>query len=376
VTAIYAIECHHGLGRSLSGWGLFSTLVSIALIALQRRPLGAPVGLGPQEGPPSGPGAPNSPQEGLWAALGICAAIFLYAIVSGDSRPRTSTARRKRSPTFLLHLQLLHRRDDSGARCLALSLPFDPVLQLPALRRRADGPGAGPPDRRPRTTSAFCLLIALGGNRLLRRRVHGRAQGLGPGAGHRDSSFGGMGMTLLVHLTDTERLPWTSMRFIGSAPMDKPRSARGSRPTRQVRTPGASRGALLVLHLPGRLPSPALRLLPPGTVRDGDAPLGAPAAIQVRGRSRDARSPGPARQHLGLPLQGSASAPGWAPTGGTGGASCPPSRPAPRRSGFCLGVPVGLHRSAAGTGRPCGWCPGRSTRRRFCSTVHAPDDCA
>jgi hypothetical protein len=31
-----------------------------------------------------------------------------------------------------------------------------------------------------------------------------------------------MGMTLLVHLTDKDVLPWTSMRYIGSAPMDKP----------------------------------------------------------------------------------------------------------------------------------------------------------
>src|SRR5580693_679236 len=33
VTAIYAIECHHGLGRSLPGLGLLSSLVSVGLIA-------------------------------------------------------------------------------------------------------------------------------------------------------------------------------------------------------------------------------------------------------------------------------------------------------------------------------------------------------
>ena len=33
VTGIYAIECHHGLGRSLWGLGLFSTLFSSAMIA-------------------------------------------------------------------------------------------------------------------------------------------------------------------------------------------------------------------------------------------------------------------------------------------------------------------------------------------------------
>src|ERR1017187_9213308 len=32
VTTIYAIECHHGLGRSLAGLGLFSTVLSVAII--------------------------------------------------------------------------------------------------------------------------------------------------------------------------------------------------------------------------------------------------------------------------------------------------------------------------------------------------------
>src|SRR5580658_643736 len=33
VTLIYAIECHHGLGRTLPGLGLVSTLLSVALIS-------------------------------------------------------------------------------------------------------------------------------------------------------------------------------------------------------------------------------------------------------------------------------------------------------------------------------------------------------
>src|SRR5580704_2751451 len=32
VTLVYAIECHHGLGPSLPGLGLFSTLLSVTLI--------------------------------------------------------------------------------------------------------------------------------------------------------------------------------------------------------------------------------------------------------------------------------------------------------------------------------------------------------
>src|SRR5271154_409410 len=47
VTAVYAIECHHGLGRSLSGLGLFSTLVSVAFIGLSVISW-VPGGLGPK----------------------------------------------------------------------------------------------------------------------------------------------------------------------------------------------------------------------------------------------------------------------------------------------------------------------------------------
>jgi uncharacterized membrane protein len=68
---------------------------------------------------------------------------------------------------------------------------------------------------------AFCLLIALGGASfsgavcLACRKTWVRALVIS------GFVFGGMGTTLFVHLTDTVVHPWTSMRFIGSAPMDK-----------------------------------------------------------------------------------------------------------------------------------------------------------
>src|SRR5208283_2969696 len=55
-------------------------------------------------------------------------------IVGEDSRP-------------FVHLQLLHRREDTGPGRLVLSVPLDPVLQLPALRSGAHGAGAGGPPR-------------------------------------------------------------------------------------------------------------------------------------------------------------------------------------------------------------------------------------
>jgi uncharacterized membrane protein len=68
---------------------------------------------------------------------------------------------------------------------------------------------------------SFCMLIALGGAAfsgtvaLACRKLWVRALVI---AGF---VIGGMGTTLLVHLTDSNVNPWTSMRFIGSAPMDK-----------------------------------------------------------------------------------------------------------------------------------------------------------
>ncbi len=68
----------------------------------------------------------------------------------------------------------------------------------------------------------FCLLIALGGAAfsgavfMAARKSWVRALVI---AGF---IVGGMGTTLFVHLTDRGVSPWTSMRFIGSAPMDKP----------------------------------------------------------------------------------------------------------------------------------------------------------
>ncbi len=69
---------------------------------------------------------------------------------------------------------------------------------------------------------AFCLLIALSGAAfsgavvLAARKLWVRLLVV--------ACFvvGGMGTTLLVHLTDRNVHPWTSMRYIGSAPMDKP----------------------------------------------------------------------------------------------------------------------------------------------------------
>jgi hypothetical protein len=67
----------------------------------------------------------------------------------------------------------------------------------------------------------FCVLIALGGTAfsgavfMSCRKYWVRTLVI---AGF---VLGGMGTTLFVHLTDTSIRPWTSMRYIGSAPMDK-----------------------------------------------------------------------------------------------------------------------------------------------------------
>src|ERR1700678_1643577 len=80
VTGVYAIECHHGLGPSLAGIGLLSTLASAALI-----------GLSASGWEPAFAGERGAALLGEWRAefaprrvagcLGVFAAIFLYAML-------------------------------------------------------------------------------------------------------------------------------------------------------------------------------------------------------------------------------------------------------------------------------------------------------
>jgi hypothetical protein len=146
----------------------------------------------------------------------------------------------------------------------------------------------------------FCLLIALGGT------AFAGAVFLAPGSSGCARSSSRLRRRRdgddAPRPPDRQRTsnPWTSMRFIGSAPMDKaPVGHLAQGLPVEVPAPGAPGRALLLLHLPRRLPRAALRLLPDGPLRDVDAALvEAPPAALRRHRRLHAHLDRP-RQHMG-----------------------------------------------------------------------------
>jgi Uncharacterized membrane protein (DUF2298) len=218
VTAFYAVECHVGLGPSLSGLAIFSTLASAALILLSATAW-----------EPSGMGDRWRILLRSWRAefcplrvapcLGIAAGIFLYALLWRFVHPDVDGSSEKIADLSFIVSYF------SGKTIPVPDVWFYPYPSTQyysfqhygaALMGRALGIPTGET-----YNIAFCLLIALCGAAFsgavftVARTAWVRALVI---AGF---IFGGMGTTLLIHLTDKNINPWTSMRFIGSAPMDK-----------------------------------------------------------------------------------------------------------------------------------------------------------
>jgi uncharacterized membrane protein len=219
VTGIYAIECHHGLGRSLAGLGLFSSLLSVCVIFMSA--VGwEPARLG---------GrwirllrdwrAEFSPRR-LGGCMALCTAIFLYALMWRFSNPNIDDSSEKIADLSFICSYY------SGATIPVPDAWLYPYLSTQyysfqhygaALMGRALvlPPGTA-------YNVAFCVVVALAGTAfsgavfMVARKAWVRALII--------TAFlvGGTGVTLLVHLTDKEVHPWTVMRFIGSAPLDKP----------------------------------------------------------------------------------------------------------------------------------------------------------
>jgi hypothetical protein len=219
VTGVYAIECHWGLGPSLAGLGLLSTLVSVAAIALSATAW-EPASLGS--------GATRLLRE--WRAefaprrvagcLGVAAAIFGYAMLWRFTSPSIDGSSEKIADFSFICSYL------TGDTIPVPDVWFYPYASTQyysfqhygaALMGRVLSITPGET-----YNLGFCLLIALAGTAFAgavaaaARKFWVRALVV---AGF---VVGGMGTTALVHLTDTHVRPWTSMRFIGSAPMDKP----------------------------------------------------------------------------------------------------------------------------------------------------------
>jgi uncharacterized membrane protein len=218
VTLIYAIECHHGLGRYLPGLQLFSTGTSLAMITFSC------VAWNPAW------------IHGRWAALvqawrvefapsrligcfGVCIAIFLYAFSWRFMYPDIDGSSEKIADFSYIC---------SYYTGLTIPVPdawFSPYLSTQYYSFQHYGaalmgrvlllpPGSA-------YNIGYCLLIALGGTAfagavfMVARNAWTRAAVI--------TCFvvGGTGVTIIDHYTDKEVTPWTNMRYIGSAQMDK-----------------------------------------------------------------------------------------------------------------------------------------------------------
>jgi uncharacterized membrane protein len=219
VTLIYAIECHHGLGRSLAGLGLFSTVLSAVMIAAS---------IFAWE--PGWLDARGAALVREWRAefapirlvgcFGVCAAVFLYAMSWRFIYPNIDGSSEKIADFSYICSYYI------GSTIPVPDAWFYPYLSTQYYSFQHYGaalmgrvlllpPGSA-------YNIGYCLLIALGGTAfagavcMVARKPWTRAMVIACFV------IGGTGITLLDHLTDKNVSPWTTMRFIGSAQMDKP----------------------------------------------------------------------------------------------------------------------------------------------------------
>ena len=218
VTLIYAIECHHGLGRTLPGLELLSTILSVSAIAFSQ------VGWEPR--------AIQGRWLGLvrvWRAefalrrvsgcLGVFALVFLYAMAWRFTYPNIDGSSEKIADfSYIVSYY-------SGTTLPVHDAWFSPYLSTQyysfqhyaaALMGRVLLLPTGSA-----YNIAYCVLVALGGAAfagavcMVARRAWTRTAVLACFV------IGGTGMTIIDHYTDTNVNPWTNMRFIGSAQMDR-----------------------------------------------------------------------------------------------------------------------------------------------------------
>ncbi|HEY5079082.1 MAG TPA: hypothetical protein VII43_04520 [Opitutaceae bacterium] len=218
VTAVYAIECHHGLGPTLPGLGLFSTLCSASLITFSVVSW-RPEWLGERGAALVQAWREEFAPRRLLACFGVITAVFLYAMMWRFLYPNIDGSSEKIADFSYICSYY------TGATIPVPDAWFYPypstqyysfqhygaalmgrVLLLP--------PGSA-------YNIGYCLLIALGGSAFA-----GAVFMVARNAWVRVSVvacfvIGGTGITLLDHATDTNVSPWTTMRFIGSAQMDK-----------------------------------------------------------------------------------------------------------------------------------------------------------
>jgi uncharacterized membrane protein len=219
VTAVYAVECHHGLGPSLPGFCLAWTLVSLALIAASALSY-EPVWLRGRWPERIREWRAEFTPKNLIVCFAVFTAIFLYAFSWRFIYPDIDGSSEKIADFSYISSYY------SGATIPVPDAWFSPYLSTQYYSFQHYGaalmgrllllpPGSA-------YNIGYCLLIALGGTAfsgavfLAVRKTWTRTIVI--------TCFviGGTGVTLLDHFTDQNVSPWTTMRYIGSAQMDKP----------------------------------------------------------------------------------------------------------------------------------------------------------
>ncbi len=219
VTLIYAIECHHGLGPTLPGLEVFSTLLSVAMIAAASVRY-EPVWLGERWRPLVEAWRAEFAPARLVGCFGVCIAVFLYAMSWRFIYPDIDGSSEKIADFSYICSYY------SGATLPVQDAWFSPYLSTQYYSFQHYAAALMGRILLLPTGSAYnigyCLLVALGGTAfagsvfMVARKAWTRAAVI--------SCFviGGTGVTILDHFTDKDVSPWTTMRYIGSAQMDKP----------------------------------------------------------------------------------------------------------------------------------------------------------
>jgi hypothetical protein len=217
-TAMYAVECIHGMGPTLLGLGEISSVVSVALIALSCVSW-KPSFLGARAGERLSQWRSEFSPGRVAGCLGIFALVFLYAMAWRYTDPNLNGGSEKDADFSYICSYY------SGATIPVpdywyYPYPSDHYYSFQHYGAALMGRALELP-RGVAYNMAFCLLVGLGGTAffgavaLASRKAWVRALVI---AGF---LVGGTGATLLVHLTEKDVGPMQSMRFIGTAQYDK-----------------------------------------------------------------------------------------------------------------------------------------------------------
>lgn len=219
VTVFYAVECHWGLGRSLRGVGLLGAFLSVGLIwfsAVRWVPSGWSRA---RRTWVEGWRAELQPARLLAPGI-VMAIVFGYAMVWRFTYPNIDGSSEKLADfSYICSYyggETLPVRD-AWLHPYSSTHYYSFMHYGAALMGRLLGvpPGVA-------YNVGFCLLISLGGVACgsvvwaLARKTWVRVAVL------TGFVLGGSGFSGFVHLLDKHPQPWSSMRFIGSAPLDNP----------------------------------------------------------------------------------------------------------------------------------------------------------